>query len=181
MIVAAFFGASASLDGFFVAFRIPNLFRRLVAEGALTISFIPVYTEYLVQRGDGEALELAQKTLSILLVVLSSLCALGIVFSPEIVRMFAYGFTDSAVLSLTIELNRVMFPYLFFVGIVAFAMGVLNSHGYFFAPAFRGAVECRLYRGGSFFQKLFDEPLHGLAWGSFLAAFSSSSCRCRIW
>lgn len=166
MIVAACFGASASLDGFFIAFRIPNLLRRLVAEGALTISFIPVYTEYLVNRGDREALELAQKTLSILLVVLASLCALGIVFSPEIVRLFAYGFTDEAALALTTDLNRIMFPYLFFVGLVAFAMGVLNSHGYFFAPAFSPVLlNVGFIVGALFFRKLFDEPLHGLAWG----------------
>ena len=169
MIVAACFGASAQLDGFFVAFRIPNLLRRLVAEGALTISFIPVYTEYLVRRGDEEALELAQKTLSILLLVLFSICALGVFFSPEIVGLFAYGFSDQAVLSLTTELNRIMFPYLFFVGMVAFAMGVLNSHGYFFAPAFSPVLlNVGFIVGALFFRKLFDEPLHGLAWGVIL-------------
>ncbi len=169
MIVAACFGASASLDGFFIAFRIPNLLRRLVAEGALTISFIPIYTEYLVKKGDGEGLELAQKTLSILLVVLATLCALGVFFSPEIVRLFAYGFTDEAVLALTTDLNRIMFPYLFFVGLVAFAMGVLNSHGYFFAPAFSPVLlNVGFIIGALFFRDLFDEPLHGLAWGVIL-------------
>ena len=169
MIVAACFGASAALDGFFIAFRIPNLLRRLVAEGALTISFIPVYTEYLVRRGDSESLELAQKTLSILLVVLTSLCTLGVIFSPEIVRLFAYGFTDEAVLALTTGLNRVMFPYLFFVGLVAFAMGVLNSHGYFFAPAFSPVLlNAGFIVGALFLRKLFDEPLYGLAWGVIL-------------
>ncbi len=169
MIVAGYFGASASLDGFFVAFRIPNLLRRLVAEGALTISFIPVYTEYLVIKGEKDALELAQKTLSILVVILFSLVTLGIVFSPEIVRMFAYGFTDEATLRLTIGLNRVMFPYLFFVGVVAFAMGVLNSHNYFFAPSFSPVLlNVGFITGAVLFGKFFSEPLYGLAWGVIL-------------
>jgi putative peptidoglycan lipid II flippase len=89
------FGATASLDGFFVAFRIPNLFRRLVGEGAFTISFIPVYTEYLETRTAKEALELAQKTFTFLLIVLFALVGSGIVFSPAIVKLFAWGFTIS--------------------------------------------------------------------------------------
>ncbi len=169
MIVARYFGASGSLDGFFVAFRIPNLLRRLVAEGALTISFIPVYTEYLVNRGEEEALRLAQKTLSILLLVLALLVALGILFSPQIVSMFAFGFSDPLVVGLTVELNRVMFPYLFFVGLVAFAMGVLNSHGYFFTPAFSPVLlNVGFIIGAVCFRGLFKEPLHGLAWGVIL-------------
>ncbi len=166
MIVANYFGASASLDGFFVAFRIPNLLRRLVAEGALTISFIPVYTEYLVKKSDEEALALAQKTFTLLLLVLSVLVALGVIFSPEIVRVFAYGFSDESVIGLTIDLNRIMFPYLFFVGIVAFAMGVLNSHGYFFAPSFSPVLlNVGFIFGAVCLRNIFDEPLYGLAVG----------------
>jgi len=166
MIVANYFGASAALDGFFVAFRIPNLLRRLVAEGALTISFIPVYTEYLVRQGDREALALAQKTLSILLAVLTLLVGLGVVFSPQIVGLFAYGFNDQSVISLTVGLNRVMFPYLFLVGVVAFAMGVLNSHGYFFAPAVSPALlNVGFIAGAVLLRGFFAEPLYGLALG----------------
>jgi len=120
MLTAKYFGASGSLDAFFVAFRIPNLFRRLVAEGALTVSFIPVYTDYLVNRGEREALALAQKTLTVLLAILVAMVSLGILFSPEIVKVIAYGFTNPDKFSLTVSLNRVMFPYLFFVSIVAF-------------------------------------------------------------
>lgn len=169
MIVAAYFGASASMDGFYIAFRIPNLLRRLVGEGALTISFIPVYTEYLVNRGEEESLALAQKMFSILLVVLVSLSALGIIFSPQIVSLFAYGFTDEAVLSLTVDLNRIMFPYLFCVGLVAFAMGVLNSHNYFFAPAFSPVLlNVGFIVGAACLSRLFAQPLYGLAMGVIL-------------
>ncbi len=169
MIVASCFGASASLDGFFVAFRIPNLLRRLLAEGALTISFIPVYTEYLVNRGESGAMELAQKTLSILLMALFGITLAGIVFSPQIISLFAYGFTDAGVISLTVQLNRIMFPYLVFVGIVAFAMGVLNSHNYFFAPAFAPVLlNVGFIIGALWFSTFFREPLFGLAWGVIL-------------
>lgn len=169
MIIARYFGASRSLDGFFVAFRIPNLVRRLVAEGSLTISFIPVYTEYLVHQGQEEALRLAQKTLSLLFLILVFIIFLGEVFSPQIVQLFAYGFTQSDVILLTVDLNRMMFPYLFFVGLVAFAMGILNSHGYFFAPAFSPVLlNVGFIVGAVFFGPLFGEPLYGLALGVLL-------------
>lgn len=166
MLIANYFGASGSLDGFFVAFRIPNLFRRLVGEGALTISFIPVYTEYLVNETREEALRLAQKTLSILFVVLVLIVALGEIFSEQVVQLFAVGFQDPSQLSLTINLNSIMFPYLFLVGLVAFAMGYLNSHGYFFTPAFSPVLlNVGFILGAVLFQRFFSEPLYGLALG----------------
>lgn len=166
MITAHYFGASGRLDGFFIAFRIPNLLRRLVAEGAFTVSFIPVYTEYLVNRGEGEALKLAQKVFSLLLLFVLFLVVLGVTFSPGIVRLFAWGFTDPAKISLTVDLNRIMFPYLFFVSMVAFAMGVLNSRGYFFTSAFSPVLlNCGIIAGAVLLGRLFAEPLYGLAAG----------------
>ena len=136
MLFAAFFGVTGATDAFFVAFRIPNLLRRLVAEGALTISFIPVYTEYIVNKGESEALILAQKTLSILLVALLIFTGLGMIFSPEIVKAFAFGLTGEGTIVTAENLTRLMFPYLILVGLTAFAMGVLNSRGFFFSSAF---------------------------------------------
>ncbi len=166
MLTAKYFGATGSLDAFFVAFRIPNLFRRLTAEGALSASFIPVYTEYLINRGDAEALKLAQKALSILVLFLTGLILLGIVFSPEIVKVIAFGFTDPGKIELTVFLNRIMFPYLFFVSLVAFAMGVLNSHDYFFAPAFSPVLlNMGIIAGIILISSFFHEPLYGMAIG----------------
>ncbi|HON80567.1 MAG TPA: lipid II flippase MurJ, partial [Spirochaetota bacterium] len=166
MLIANYFGASGSLDGFFVAFRIPNLFRRLVGEGALTISFIPVYTEYLINNTREEALDLARKTLSILIIVLAVIVLLGVLFSEQIVQLFAVGFQDPSQLMLTIDLTRIMFPYLFLVGLVAFAMGYLNSHGYFFTPAFSPVLlNIGFILGAVLFRKYFNEPLYGLALG----------------
>ncbi|MDY6935247.1 MAG: murein biosynthesis integral membrane protein MurJ [Spirochaetota bacterium] len=166
MIIADCFGASGKLDGFFIAFRIPNLLRRLVAEGALTISFIPIYTEYLTKRDHKEALELAQKTLSILILILIVFTVIGEIFSPAIVKLFAYGFTDSARIGLTVFLNRILFPYIFLVGLVAFSMGVLNSHGRFFSPAFAPVLlNVGFIIGAIYFSRFFNEPLYGLAIG----------------
>src|SRR5271157_2545239 len=94
MVMAAFFGATASADAFYAAFRIPNLVRRLSAEGVLSISFIPVYMDYLVNKNRQEALVLAQKTLSPLFVIMTSLIALGLIWAPEITGIIGAGFED---------------------------------------------------------------------------------------
>jgi putative peptidoglycan lipid II flippase len=136
MIVAQLFGAGLATDAFFVAFRIPNLLRRLVGEGALTASFIPVYTEYLARRTPEEGREFLRASLSVLAVFLLVLAGLGILFAPWIVKGMAHGFSqDPDKFGLTVLLTRLMFPYIFFIGLVAWAMGVLNSRKHFLAPA----------------------------------------------
>jgi len=136
MVVAQLFGAGMSTDAFFVAFRIPNLLRRLVGEGALTASFIPVYSEYIAQHSKREGDDLVNASFSVLAVFLILITALGIAFSPWIVKVLAYGFSqDPDKFRLTVLLNRLMFPYIFFIGLVALAMGVLNTRKRFAAPA----------------------------------------------
>jgi putative peptidoglycan lipid II flippase len=167
MVISSVFGANAFVDGFYVAFRIPNLFRRFVAEGCLTISFVPVYTDYLITKSRDESLELAQKTISILSVLLAMIVGLGIIFSPHIVRLFGYGFNDPEQISLTIALSRIMFPYIFLISIVSFAMGYLNSHKYFFAPAFSPVfLNIGFIIGALFIGHFFRQPLYGLAIGA---------------
>ena len=137
VVVAWFFGAGLAADAFFVAFRIPNLLRRLFAEGSLTISFVPVFTEYLYNRGREEAFKLARSAWWLLAIVLVIVSVLGILLAPVIVRIIAPGFCSVPdKLELTILLTRVMFPYIFFIALVALAMGILNSLGHFAAPAF---------------------------------------------
>lgn len=169
MLMASYFGASGATDAFFVAFKIPNMFRRFVAEGALTVSFIPVYTDYLINKGERDALELAQKTFTALLILLFGIITLGEIFSPEIVRLFAYGFDDPVKISLTVDLTRIMFPYLFFVSLVAFSMGILNSHGYFFAPSFAPVLlNVGMIAGIVYFSAFFNKPLYGVGVGVLL-------------
>jgi putative peptidoglycan lipid II flippase len=136
MVIANFFGSGMAADAFFVAFRIPNLLRRLFAEGTLTIAFIPVFTEYLTMKSKREAFELARIVLTLLAVILTVITILGVLFSPYIVRIQAFGFGGSGIkYDLTVLLTRITFPYIFFVSLVAFFMGVLNSLRRFAAPA----------------------------------------------
>lgn len=136
MVLAALFGSGMVADAFFVAFRIPNLLRRLFAEGSLTIAFIPVFTEYLTLKTKKEAFDLARVVLTTLSIILVIVTLAGILFSPWIVRIQAFGFGSSGVkYDLTVLLTRITFPYIFFISIVAFFMGVLNSLRRFAAPA----------------------------------------------
>lgn len=136
MVLASLFGSGMAADAFFVAFRIPNLLRRLFAEGSLTIAFIPVFTEYLTKKNRKEAFDLARVVLTVLSITLVLVTVLGVLFSPWIVRLQAFGFGGSGLkYDLTVLLTRITFPYIFFISIVAFFMGVLNSLGRFAAPA----------------------------------------------
>lgn len=136
VVVAWFFGAGPAADAFFVAFRIPNLLRRLFAEGSLTISFIPVFTEHLHKHGRDDAFRLARSAWWLLAMILAVVTVLGVLLSPLIVRVIAPGFFSSPEkFDLTVLLTRIMFPYIFFIGLVALAMGILNGLGHFAAPA----------------------------------------------
>jgi putative peptidoglycan lipid II flippase len=136
MVLANFFGSGMAADAFFVAFRIPNLLRRLFAEGTLTIAFIPIFTEYLTNKSKKESFELARIVLTLLAIILALITILGVLVSPWIVRIQAFGFGGSGIkYDLTVLLTRITFPYIFFVSLVAFFMGVLNSLRRFAAPA----------------------------------------------
>ncbi|UCH23799.1 MAG: murein biosynthesis integral membrane protein MurJ [Deltaproteobacteria bacterium] len=136
MVFAGLFGAGPVSDAFIAAFRIPNMLRRLFGEGSLSISFIPVFTEFYTHNGKNEAFRLARSAIRLLSVLLAAAAVLGVVFSPWIVRTIAYGFSDSSVkFALAVDLTRIMFPYVFFIGMVALSMGILNVLGHFAAPA----------------------------------------------
>ena len=136
ILIAGFFGSGMSADAFFVAFRIPNLLRRLFAEGSFSVSFIPVFTEYLQNRSRDEAFLLARVVLTFLVLILTIITILGIIFSPLIVRIIAPGFGGMGEkYALTVLLTRIMFPYIFLVSVLALFMGILNSLKHFAAPA----------------------------------------------
>jgi putative peptidoglycan lipid II flippase len=133
-VIAWFLGAGFSSDAFIAAFRIPNLMRRLFAEGSLSSAFIPVFTDYVVKQGQPEAFNLARSAFKSLAAILVIVTICGILLSPWIVRFIAPGFGADK-LELTITLTRLMFPYIFFIGLVALCMGILNVLGHFAAPA----------------------------------------------
>jgi putative peptidoglycan lipid II flippase len=136
MVFAALFGAGFHSDAFIAAFRIPNLIRRLFGEGSLSISFVPVFTQYLTNKGKDEAFEMARSAIKLLSVLLVIITVSGVVLSPWIVRIFAPGFAGSPEkFALAVILTRIMFPYIFFICLVALSMGILNVLGHFAAPA----------------------------------------------
>ncbi len=136
VVLARYFGSGMAADAFFVALRIPNLLRRLFAEGSLTITFIPVFTEYLRRKSRAEAFQLAAVVLTLLTLLLALITVVGILFSSWIVRIQAFGFGGSGIkYELTVLLTRITFPYIFLIGLTALCMGILNSLRHFAAPA----------------------------------------------
>ncbi|MFH1985688.1 MAG: murein biosynthesis integral membrane protein MurJ [Pseudomonadota bacterium] len=135
-VIAAAFGASAGADAFFVAFRVPNLLRRLFAEGSLSVAFVPVLTGVLRRQGKAEAMVLARSALVFFSAILALVAVAGIIAAPLIVRIIAPGFIDTPwQFELTVTLTRLVFPYVLLIGLVAICMGVLNVFGHFAAPA----------------------------------------------
>ncbi len=136
MLIAGVFGTGVFSDAFIAAFRIPNVVRRLFGEGAFSMGFIPVYDACLQREGPAGARRLAASTVQVLGLILLGVIAGGLIFSPLLVRALAPGFAPgSPVYDLTLDLMRIMWPYLFFGGLVAMIAGILNAQGHFAAPA----------------------------------------------
>jgi putative peptidoglycan lipid II flippase len=136
-LLAIFFGAGLAMDAFVVAFRIPNLLRRLFAEGAFSQAFVPVLGEYRSRNGDAATRELAGKVLAALATVLFIATLIGIIAAPAIVYLSAAGFAkEPDKFALTVTMLRICFPYILFVSLVSFSAGLLNTYGSFKAPAF---------------------------------------------
>lgn len=136
MMVAHSFGAGLAADAFYAAYRIPNLLRRLLGEGSLSASFIPVLSQYVHTKSKEETQELINVVFTTLAVVLSILTVLGIVFARPLVHVIAFGFADNPEkLQLTVDLTRLMFPFLLFICLAALTQGILNTMGSFFMPA----------------------------------------------
>jgi putative peptidoglycan lipid II flippase len=132
ILIAAILGAGPIGDAFFVAFKLPNFFRRLFAEGAFNAAFVPIYSERLQTEGPDEARRFAEDTLSVLLAVLLLFTAILQIAMPVVMLGLAPGFRDDpATFDLAVELTRITFPYLMFISLVSLLAGVLNSHGRF--------------------------------------------------
>ncbi len=141
MTVAYVLGAGMSADAFYVAFRLPNLLRRLFAEGSMTMAFVPIFTSLKKEQGDGAAFAMSRSALAWLIILLSVITALAIVFAKPLTLLIAPGFTDQAgAIEQTAALVRIVFPYIIFISGVALCMGILNSMGHFMAPALSPAL-----------------------------------------
>ena len=130
--IALLLGTTFAADAYVLAYRIPNLFRRLVAEGSMTASFIPVFTGYMREKSQEEVWDFANRLFWTLGLVVAIITVLGMVFSPAVVHLFA---GNTAAREQAVELNRIVFPYLFFVALAALAMGILNCFHVFGLPA----------------------------------------------
>src|SRR5579864_5521336 len=133
-ICAALFGGGAAMDAFTAAFRIPNLLRDMFAEGALSTAFVTTFSKTIARDGDASAWRLADKIATLAAIVLTAICLLGIVFSPQLVATLAPGF-DSEKAALTVTLTRIMFPFILLVSLAALVMGMLNAKSVFGLPA----------------------------------------------
>jgi putative peptidoglycan lipid II flippase len=130
--IALLLGTSFAADAYVLAYRIPNLFRRLVAEGSMTASFIPVFTSYMREKPQEDVWDFANRLFWTLALVVAVITILGMVFSPAVVHLFA---GKTVAVDQAVQLNRIVFPYLFFVAMAALAMGILNCFHVFGLPA----------------------------------------------
>lgn len=136
MLQAALFGAGPAMDAFFVAFRIPNLFRRMFAEGAFQQAFVPVLKEAQAQRSEAEVRQLVDSVASTLGAFLMLVTAAGVLAAPLLMMLFAPGFREDAEKFATaVTLLRWTFPYLLFISLAALCSGILHAHGRFAVPA----------------------------------------------
>jgi len=131
LVMAYFFGTTYASDAFYIAFNIPNLLRRLFGEGALSAAFVPIYNEFGIKRGKKSQLLFASNVLSILTFFLLVLSILGVLLAPILVRVLYPGSGEQTT-ALAIKLCRLIFPYLFFIGLSSTFIAILNSHNKFF-------------------------------------------------
>jgi putative peptidoglycan lipid II flippase len=169
-VIARTFGAGAATDAFFVAFKLPNLLRRLFAEGAFSQAFVPILSEYKNRRGEAETKQLVDRVASVLALILLGVTAIGMVGAPLLVYISAPGFlADPNKFELTIQLTRVTFPYIFFMSLVALAGGILNSWSRFAIPAFTPVLlNLSFIAMALFAAPYFAEPVMALGWAVFL-------------
>ncbi|MBU0951751.1 MAG: murein biosynthesis integral membrane protein MurJ [Elusimicrobia bacterium] len=136
MMVAQIFGAGMFADAFYAAYRIPNLFRRLLGEGSVSTAFVPVFSSYLETKTKEETQNLLNNVFTVLLIILAVITVLGIIFSRQLTTLIAFGFIATPEkMDIAVTLTQLMFPFLFFACLAALMLGVLNSLKKFFLPA----------------------------------------------
>ena len=173
-LIAVFFGAGALTDAFFVAFRIPNLLRRLFAEGAFAQAFVPILGEYRSKQGDDATRRLAGAVLGYLSFWLAIVTAIGVVAAPLLVYAIGSGFAkDAARFDLAATMLRICFPYILFVSLVAFASGILNTYGRFKGPAFTPVLLNLCFIAAIVLvSPRLEQPILALAWAVFFGGLA---------
>jgi putative peptidoglycan lipid II flippase len=171
VVFAAFLGATANADAFFVAFKIPNFLRRLFAEGAFSQAFIPVLADYKEEGSVVAVRALINRVAGVLGGTVMLVSALGVLAAPAVASIFAPGFIgDPHKFQLTTQMIRITFPYLFLISMTGFCGAILNSYGRFSVPAITPIfLNISLILSAVVVSPWFDEPVFALAWGVFLA------------
>ncbi len=173
MVIAFFFGSSAGADAFFLAFKIPNFFRRLFGEGAFSQAFVPVLNEYKTQRSAEEVRQLIAKVVGSLGLVLILITIVGVLGAEWIMKLFAVGFVvneQDEKLALAIDMLRLTFPYLMLISLTAVAAGILNSYDRFAVPAFTPVfLNLSLIGCAIWLRPYLSEPVTALAWAVLIA------------
>lgn len=171
-IIFHFFPAGGSLDAFFVAFRVPNLLRRMVAEGAFSLAFIPVLAEYKESRSEEDLQKLLNHVAGTLSLVLFGITILGMIGAPLLAMLFAPGFMfgegqqDGSQAKLTADLIFITFPYIFLIALSAFVSAILNTFQKFAVPAFTPVLlNVALISAVIWWAPNFEQPVEALAWG----------------
>ena len=172
-VIAYYFGAGAVTDAFVAAFRIPNLLRDFLAEGAFSAAFVPTFSEVLSKEGRPAAMELLRRVLGVFVPALALLCVLGIIFTPQIAQILSGGTEQTAgKIELLVHLARWMFPFLLLIALAAVLMGALNALGKFGVPALApagfniGMIAC-----AALLANRVDPPVLALAWGVLAGGF----------
>lgn len=170
MVIAMLFGSSAAADAFFVAFRIPNLQRRILGEGAVSAAFIPVFSEYLNNKDKEETWNFTSNLFNILLILLVTTTGFIVIFAPTVVSVFAPGFINEPdKFQLTVTLTRLMAPYLICIGLAALCMGILNTFKVFALPAAAPTLlNISMILSALIISSRMDRPIFGLAIGVIL-------------
>ncbi|MGC2164718.1 MAG: murein biosynthesis integral membrane protein MurJ [Gallionella sp.] len=171
VLIARIFGAGSATDAFFVAFKLPNLLRRLFAEGAFSQAFVPIFGEYRNRRGDDDTKLLVDHVTTMLALILFVVTVIGIVAAPILVYISAPGFSkDPEKFELTVQLLRITSPYIFFISLVAVAASILNTYNRFWVPAFAPILLNICFIGAALgVAPYFDPPILALAWAVFVA------------
>ncbi len=171
---AILFGAGLQMDAFQAAFRLPNILRRMFAEGAFSQAFVPILAEYQRQRGDDATRDLVGRVGGLLALVLLGVTVLGVLAAPALVYLLASGFAQTpGKIELTTELIRIVFPYILFVSLVSLAGSVLNVYRRFAVPAFTPVLlNLSIIGAAIFLAKYFDPPIKALAWGVFVGGIA---------
>jgi len=164
-LTAAYFGAGSQTDAFFVAFRLPNLLRRLFAEGAFSQAFVPVLGKIKAEEGEAQALLLARRCAVLMTAILALVSLVAIIGAPILVWMMSGGFGgDRQTFDLSVMLTRWMFPYILMISLVALASGVLNTWSKFEAPAFAPVLLNMSFIGSAILLSPYlEEPIWALA------------------